>query len=212
MKHFALCLVLLAAMLIIIGQTHGLIIHETATLGATGHTAGTTINPVQFLGSRFQIDTTTEVTHIGGHMGTVFGDLFGAIISLSGSDALPSGNPFASSETVASTTFNPGSPSSDFLTPLSVTLSAGYYALIFGSGQFSAIGQGFMTTNNFGIPGQQNSYLKWSSSGWDNASLTGTRFVVEGNPIPEPKTLYLMRFGLLGVLGFVIGQRRRAKE
>jgi hypothetical protein len=215
MNRSVLCLALLVAMFTVAGQAHGLIIHESATLGSTGQTAGTNISSVQFLGSRFHIDTTTKVTHIGGHMGITGGDLFGVIVSLSdptlsNPNPLPSGSPFDSSEIVASTTFNPGSPSSDFLTPLSVTLSVGYYALIFGSGQFGTMGQGFMTTNNTDISGQA-SYFHWNSSGWIDGGFVNTRFVVTGNPIPEPTTLCLMGFGLLGVLVVVI-RRRRAKS
>jgi hypothetical protein len=210
MKRFVLYLALLVAIFTVAGQAHGLIIHESATLGPTGHTSGLNISSVQFLGSRFHIDTTTEVTHIGGHMGITTGDLFGVIVSLSGPNALPSGNPFDSSEIVASTKFNPGSPSSDFLTPLSVTLSAGDYALIFGSGQFGAVGQGFMTTKNVDIPGQA-SYFRWNSNGWSDGGFSSTRFVVAGNPIPEPTTLCLMGFGLPGVLVVVIMRRRKMK-
>src|SRR5262245_12118734 len=61
--------------------------------------------------------------------------------------ALPSGAPFDST-LVASTTFNAGFPSTDLLTPLSVTLPPGDYALIFGSGLFGAVAEGFMTVNN----------------------------------------------------------------
>jgi hypothetical protein len=215
MKRFILCLALLVAMFIVAGQAHGLIIHESATLGTAGQDGGLNLSSVQFLGSRFHIDTTTEVTHIGGHMGISFGDLFGVIVSLSNPHALPVGDPFDPSEVVASTKFDPGSPSSDFLTPLPVTLSAGDYALIFGSMQFGAVGQGFMTTNNSDITGQA-SYFHGSKSGdWIDVSINGTRFVVAGNPTaahtPEPTTLYLIGFGLLGVLVVVI-RRRQAKS
>jgi hypothetical protein len=215
MKRFIPCLALLVAMFTIAGQAHGLIIHESAILGTTDQDSGLNISSVQFLGSRFHIDTTTEVTHIGGHMGINFGDLFGAIVSLSGPNALPSGNPFDSSEVVASTKFDPGSPSSDFLTPLSVTLSAGDYALIFGSMQFGAVGQGFMTTNNSDIT-RQASYFRGNNSGsWADVSISGTRFVVASNPTaahtPEPTTLCLISFGLLGVSVVAIRRRRKMK-
>jgi hypothetical protein len=213
MKRSVLCLALLVAMFTVVGQAHGLIIHESATLGTTGHTGGLNFSSVQFLGSRFHINTTTEVTHIGGHMGdnqNIQGEQFGVIVSLSGSNALPLGSPFDSSEIVASTTFDSESSSSDFLTPLSVTLSAGDYALIFGSGQFGAMGQGFMTTNNTDISGQA-SYFQWHSSGWTDGGLVNTRFVVTGNSTPEPTTLCLIGFGLLGVLVVVI-RRRQAKS
>jgi hypothetical protein len=210
MNRSVLCLALLVTMFTVAGQAHGLIIHESASLGPIGHTSGPSISSVQFIGSRFYLGTTIKVTHIGGHMGITSGDLFGVIVSLSGPNALPSGSPFDASEIVASTKFDPGSPSNDFLTPLSVTLSAGDYALIFGSGQFDAKGQGFMTTNNYDILGQA-SYFHGNSSGWTDGGFINTRFVVTGNSTPEPTTLCLIGFGLLGVLVVVI-RRRQAKS
>ncbi len=106
-----------------------MVIHESATLGPTGQTTGFDVTNIQFLGSRFSISQMVMVDAIGGHMGGL-GPIFGAIVQLSSPTALPTGSPFAPGEAVASTTFSPGSPSSDLLTPLLVTLPPGDYGLV----------------------------------------------------------------------------------
>ncbi len=128
-----------------VGPSQADIIHESATLGRTGQQGGTTLGE-QFLGSRFTITQTVNVTLIGGHMEAT-GTLFGAIVALSGPSALPSGSP-VDKNWLASTVFSPGTPSTDARTPLAVTLPPGDYALIFGSQQFGATGSGTMPSND----------------------------------------------------------------
>lgn len=188
---------------------------ESASLGSTGETGGYEIsfspinNAAQFPGWKFDLDTTFEVTAVGGHLG-IFDPsktLFAAIVELNNPDALPQGEPFAPGEVLASTTFSPTYPSSDISTPLSVTLKPGTYGLVFGGGLFGATGgeflkEGFIPTNNSALPGE--TYFDYScciSSGgepfhgiWRTSGfLNNARFVVEGNPIsgvsvPEPLT------------------------
>ena len=160
-----------------------IIIHESAIMGSPGWLGGSALTEEHFLGSRFHVDATLEVTKIGGHLAHVQshpGDLFGAIISLSGPDALPAGSPFSDDEVVAKTLFHGPIPSTDFRTPLSATLGPGDYALIFGSGQFGATGWGIMPSNNQDLPGA--SYIRWYGDSWSNSPVSGYRFVVEGLP------------------------------
>ncbi len=160
-----------------------IIIHESAIMGNPGWLGGSALTEGYFLGSRFHVDATIEVTQIGGHLAHVQshpGDLFGAIISLSGPDALPTGSPFSDDEVVRKTLFHGPIPSNDFRIPLSVVLGPGDYALIFGSGQFGATGWGIMPSNNFDLPGA--SYLRWYGDSWSNSAVSGFRFVVEGLP------------------------------
>jgi probable HAF family extracellular repeat protein len=174
----------------------GAIIYESATLGPTGLTTGAVLSGgsfAQFVGARFAVSQTELVSDIGGHLGNSSGTLFGAIVSLSSPTALPTGSPFSLPEVVASTTFNAGTPSSDFLTPLSATLNPGEYALVFGSGQFGAGSTtGFMPTDNTDLPGA--SYFTWNgfTSSWQNSSATGLRFEVKS--VPEPSTVVLIGF------------------
>ncbi|MHC4093515.1 MAG: hypothetical protein ACYSVY_25125, partial [Planctomycetota bacterium] len=155
------------------------VIHESATMGAAGQSNGVLLHSGQFLGSRFHVDATVEVNSIGGHLLSSEGTLFGAIVSLSGPDVFPSGRPFDST-TIASTTFTVGTPSVDFRTPLSATLPPGDYALIFGSGEFGAGGDGKMPANNPDIP-EQASYIFWAGGAWWDADVfnyRNVRFVI----------------------------------
>lgn len=178
---------------------------ESAKLGSTGQTGGYQIsfspvnNAAQFPGWKFQLDTTFEITSVGGHLGISDPNktLFAAIVDLNSPDALPQGEPFAPGDILASTTFSPTYPSSDIKTPLSVTLSPGTYGLVFGGGLFGATGgeflqEGFIPTSNSSVPGA--TYFDYtccvSFAGepyrgiWRTSNfLNNARFVVEGIPI-----------------------------
>jgi hypothetical protein len=159
-------------------------VFETAPLGPTGQTGGYALSDTRYMGARFYFQRGIEVTQIGGHMSRLSfgGNLFGAIVPLSGPFDLPAGNPFIAGEVVASTVFDPGYPSTDFRAPLSVTLSPGYYALIFGTNALGSIG-GYGAMPYFGQTSYpDSSYIIWQpGSGWWNDGLNNTRFVIEGN-------------------------------
>ncbi|MBW8040175.1 MAG: hypothetical protein FVQ85_09275 [Planctomycetes bacterium] len=175
--------VFLALVVILPGQLADAdpIIHESATMGAAGQLSGWGIDSVWFMGSRFYIGQDVQVTAIGGHMVEwTAGDFFGVIVSLDSAGDLPDGYPFFTSEVVASTVFDPGMPSSDFRTPLAVTLTPGYYALIFGSGRFGSMGG----VGALPYAGQTNrpgaSFILWDGFNWWNSASDRARFVVEG--------------------------------
>jgi hypothetical protein len=198
---------------------------ESASLGPTKQFGGIVLDANQFLGWRFQLNSTFQVTEIGGHLSGSFfsrgnNQIFGAIVSLSAPNALPQGDPFQPGEVVASTTFTPSFPSSDVTVPLSVTLNPGNYALIFGSGLFGASGEGFMPYNNTNLSDPQ-SYIRWpatilgipASVPWINEGGSPFRFVVQGESdtstsVPETTpTLGILAFGALGASSLL--KRRR---
>ncbi|MEQ9668932.1 hypothetical protein [Coleofasciculus sp. G2-EDA-02] len=201
---------------------------ESATLGSTGQRGGTSISDNQFYGWRFQIDTTLQVTHIGGHLlgGVLYQgnlvrgyDIFGAIISLNSSDALPQGTPFLPEEVLATTILTTTFPSSEIFVPLSVTLTPGSYGLVFGSGLFGATGVGGMPnySDQSDIPPTNIATYFWWNDGegynppyWRNGNNGGTsrtRFLVRGEfveSVPEPAfTIGLLTLGALGVSSVV---------
>jgi hypothetical protein len=72
----------------------------------------------------------------------VAGDLFAAFVRLPSLSSLPQGAPFTTEEVVATTLFRAEFPSSEIFTPMSALLTPGSYALVFGTGQFGATGEG----------------------------------------------------------------------
>lgn len=197
---------------------HATIIHESATLGATGQVFGATVWGKQFLGSRFSLAEATQVTGIGGHIAADFtgNGIFGAIVNLSSPAALPAfpGRDIESFG-LASTLFIPPRPSSDILAPLSVLLGPGHYGLVFGGADsavaffpFGATGTGVMPLNNTDLLG--SSYFLFDGFRWVDGGLQNARFVVEGVSVgvPEPATFALMAVGL-AALAFT---RRRSNH
>jgi len=187
------------------------LILESANLGPTGQNGGFALGDSQFLtqylGARFSISQQFQVTAIGGHLFTFLPPepLFGAIVRLSGPNALPTGNP-VDTDWLASTTFIGPNPSADFSTPLSVILPPGDYALIFGSGQFGATGFGAMPSTNLDIPGQA-SYFFWNGGSWTNGGFDKTRFFVEAiidvdidiKPGSDPNSINPFKKGVIPV-------------
>jgi hypothetical protein len=190
--------------------SHGAIIHESATLGPTDVDSHPGIEPFQYLGSRFSVDTEVQVVSVGGHVygNTMESVFFASIVSLSSPTALPSGNPFDTT-TIATTQFTPPADrADDILVPLSVTLSPGHYALILGA---VGLPGGGMPDSNIDIPGRA-SYILWAdnppfSTGWKDHPFGGLRFVVTGIVIPEPATAAMLGLALLVVGGWA---RRRS--
>jgi len=157
------------------------ILHQSATMGPSGQSYGWLVDTWDFIGSRFYIDRTAQVTAIGGHLteGTT-GNMFGAIVRIHNSTDFPDGEPFESGEVVASVVFDPGYPSSDYRVPLSVELAPGWYVLVFGSGWLgSTPGEGVMPDyGQTDLPG--SSYIGWADDIWFDTGSLQARFVVEG--------------------------------
>lgn len=191
----------------------GAVIYESATLQNFGLAIVTEFSGQQFLGARFHVTGPVRVSAIGGVMYGGGNTFFGAIVPLSGPTGLPAGSPFSAPIT-ASTTFDPGNSSGDFLTPLSVDLNAGWYGLIFGAGHFGSPSSaaGGMLLNNHDVA--DASYFMWNSTlnngQWSDGGFSGARFVIEGasrtiegDPsgvhMPEPSTFVMLGGGLLGL-------------
>ncbi len=172
------------------------IIHQSASMGPYPQYTGYIFDEYNIVGSRFYVSEETQVTSIGGHMlrYNSSSTCFGVIIDLSSSNDMPNGFPFDGWDDVASTTFVPPYPSYDFRTPLSATLSPGWYAIVFGSGFFgsSSFGQALTPTSGQGItPG--TSFIISDGLWWYNASPVPIRFVVEGT-VDQPGVITGYKF------------------
>jgi hypothetical protein len=158
------------------------IIYESATLGPTGQLVGYELSAAQFIGSRFYLSEPREITAIGGHLAEdIAGNLFGAILGLSSISDLPTGSPFVAWQVKASTVFDGPLPSTDFRVPLSVTLPAGFYAVVFGSDELGASGGNGVMPELGQVEIGQPTFFIWNGTGWyDVEPVPPPRFVVEG--------------------------------
>jgi hypothetical protein len=196
--------------LLAIGQrlVHGATVYESATLGPTGFTiqqvlqgeaSGFNVAESNYVGGRFHVDQTYAATRIGGHFVRGFADdsFFGAIVHLSGESDFPNSGNLLTPDVLGVAHLSFPNSSSEAFGELSATLVPGWYAVIFGSGQFQTFGWGGTINNGeeIGTP----SYIIWQpGEGWLNLAdlgfpdLGNLRLVVEGNFIPEPTSLLNM--------------------
>jgi hypothetical protein len=192
---------------------------DSATLGETGlpgSSEGYTVASFQFVGARFHVDQLTTVDHIDGVLGNFnFGDtnkIFGAIVAIgSGGDGFPASSPGAFAP-LAETTFGLPYLTSDISVPLSETLPAGDYALVFGSGLFGATATASLSTLNTDTAQASFFFGQIESIGspgfWqDDSAAENMRFTVNGAAVPEPSGVMLAALGFGGLI--VWGWRRR---
>jgi hypothetical protein len=167
----------------------------------------------RWIGATFTLSQTTQVNSIGGQFNLGAGTLFGAIVALPSAGAVPSFNPSAiGSNALASAVFDAPVDIADVSAPVSVTLAAGNYAVIFGSNQFGATGQAGMGSNNDlkGSPQFIEYFGAVNGDAWDEDLNDGLRLFVNGTPAPapEPTTWAMMMIGM----GFAGAAMRRRGE
>lgn len=192
------------------------VLYESAMLGPTGIVGGSALRS-QWSGSRFTLTEASDVLAIGGHLNGSGGTIFGAIIPMVG--LLPNFDATVSAleaNALVGISFAPGSPSTDFRSPLSIRLAPGDYALIFGGSEgsfgptspFGATGTGALVQGQTDTAAGIGSYftrLPFSGGSWVDGGNSGLRFVVEGRSVPEPAALTLLSLGI-AVFGY---QRRK---
>lgn len=154
------------------------IVHSSATYVAVDPLDPNTLGafPIgdeafQWIGSRFTVSEATTISAVGAHLNgnADFGDgrIFAAIVQLAGPAALPPAipgdpnNPFVPGDAlnpsaiVASVEFKPPdfgpNAGDDVRVPLSATLAAGTYAVVFGSGDLDG-DEVFDTSGDAGFP------------------------------------------------------------
>ena len=168
------------------------------------------------IGAAFTLTQTTKITAIGAQFGGFpSGQIFGAIVPVSGSTLLPN---FASSDIAANSLAHvvfsvPTATAIDLAEPLSITLSAGTYGVVFGSGAFGATGWAGLGYLN-DPAGSPNLFRSFFSNDWEAFGDTGVRVFVEGDAVsavPEPSTWAMMLIGFAG-LGAVTRYRRRLSK
>ena len=187
-------------------------IFETAAF--TGVDTGEyVVSDTRYFGVAFTLDQTTQITGIGGQFGGFpGGTIFGAIVSLPSATALPDFTPSGiEANSLAHVVFAAPSATTDLTESLNVSLGAGTYGVVFGSGAFGADGFGGLGDGNNPV-GSPNffTYFEFDGDGnsWEGASLDGARITVSG--VPEASTWAMMLIGF-GGLGFAVARASRSR-
>ncbi len=130
-------------------------IFESGTLGPTGIprgvVRGANVSASVFNGVRFELSVPVITTQVGGHFVGSVGTtdtLFGAIVKLVDENDFPDSGDLSTPDVLGATKLALPEPSAEVFGNLSLTLNPGWYALVFGSGHFGAIGDGAMPLNN----------------------------------------------------------------
>lgn len=195
----------LLALCAITFSSHASVIIESAAEGGYGvTTGGATIETGQWIGFGFELTEQKSFTWGGAHVFSLWDDttVFLAVVPLSGPGDLPDGNPFNPGEVLGSTLLSPlkNVPSGMQYNALPLTLDAGYYGVILGTGQLGATGTASAPSSGANILTDSFSH---NSLGWDAAGFTRVRIALgDGttplSTVPEPSAaLAVVALGLL---------------
>lgn len=153
---------------------------ETATLANTGSGGGYTLAASQFLGARFEVSSGVTTNQAGGHF-SGSGEIFGAIVRLTGPTDFPDSTDLSTPDVVGSTLITLGHPSNEFSAPLAAALTPGWYALVFGSGTLGATGSGSAAFNNNDIGTPSYFFASGGVTGnYSDGGFSRTRFFLSG--------------------------------
>jgi len=219
------CSAIVAALCVAASARADSILYESATNGGgTNDGGGVLILSTQFLASEFTLSSAATITNIIGQVQN-FGDpqtpnnFFMTLLQLSG-PGIPNnlvGDPFGGTTQLDTTTFSaaPSTTSQEVSFPVSISVSPGTYAVVFGSGLFGSpvTAAGYMPDGSSGSgnvvqPGANlfiwfpnTPPLVFANARWSDLGNLGQRFVVEGT-VPEPSSILLVAFGLITLVAF----------
>jgi hypothetical protein len=195
-------------------------IFATGQPGPTGQTRGYVTGAMGFTGVRIFVPSTVVTQSIGGHFASLQGsDLFGAIVALTDPFDLPDSEELTTPDVLGATRViisATGEPVGSRIVsaPIEMTLTPGWYGLVFGAGLFGATGTGLFVFDNFPHALQHifaNGGVERQGLPFQNGVLGQGRLYafVEARPVPEPSTILLCTAGAIGL--FRLRRRRQQK-
>ncbi|MCH8048210.1 MAG: tandem-95 repeat protein, partial [Planctomycetes bacterium] len=161
-------------------------IYESTPQGSSGG-GGSGIDAAQFLGSRFFVDTTLRTGRIGGgiagNAAAGNGKLFAAVVALSGPDDFPDSADLSTPDVLGHALLT--IDASDFKShliaaPLDISLTAGWYAVVYGSGKFGATGSG--SAPDTGTGGHEQ-LRTTNGAAWTSQTDRTTHFFLDGQAL-----------------------------
>jgi VCBS repeat-containing protein len=138
---------------------------------------GSAIIPEQPLMIRFEVYGLVRTSRIGGMIGASDPEarMFGAIVALSDRDDVPDSLDMSTPDVLGHTLIAGTTTTAPASAMLSVELNEGWYALVFGAGQFGGTGTGFAST----IDQQQTFSFYGSNGGWSSLPRHAFPFFVD---------------------------------
>lgn len=212
--HLAKIITSFALLFVTSSILQGATLFESASIGPTGIVIenlynqtikGLNIGHRLFSGVRFRLNSPVEVENVGGHF-IAFepsNSLFAAIVSLDEETDFPNSFELVSNDVLGVTLIDLPQQSAEVFGELSLQLSPGWYALVFGSDLFGATGGGGAVLNgqDFGMPSYITASENIPGIRWEehSSNFRNMRFVVNGFQIPEPASLSILFVGIANV-------------
>lgn len=181
---------------------------ETAT--GTAFSSGLLVDDFFWPAHRFELASPTKLRTVGGRF-TNWGDptvVFGAIVALTGPSDFPDSLDLTTPDVVGTTLVGIGADASlegaDRRATVSISLAPGWYALIFGAGQFGAPSAGSSSVTMQSLSTDLSpSQLPFTAIQAGNPPGTPPQFVYQSATprfiIPEPSGLALLGAALAGL-------------
>ena len=162
------------------------IIFESAPATENVCACGSIANDVFYFAANFQITETVETGSIGGRLSnfTEGEPIFGAIVRIDGEFDWITPADFEGQALLGATLVDLPATTQEVSANLRVTLTPGWYALVFGAGRFGAIGAADVVANET-MEGASRVYTMRTDTGLITIQAIAARLYVDTVPIPE---------------------------